>query len=171
MGSEMCIRDSNYFDLVFCVGGPLSHVEGEENRKKAVLELVRVAKIGAPIFISVMGKLGVLIDSLKYWPEEIALKEHFRNLWQKGEDDMWHGQSYCHFFTADEIRNLIKSSGVEVVECVGLEGLAHDRKSVNASAKRFPGAWKNWLESHYQLCTEPSVFATSGHMLVIGRKD
>ena len=35
------------FDAVVCLGGPLSHVAGEENRRQAGAEPVRVAKPGA----------------------------------------------------------------------------------------------------------------------------
>ena len=45
------------FDVVVCTGGPLSHVLAKTDRDKAITELVRVAKPGAPIFVSVMGHL------------------------------------------------------------------------------------------------------------------
>jgi len=158
------------FDAVLCLGGPLSHVEGEDNRIKAVTELVRVAKKGAPIFISVIGKLGVLLKMLKHWPDELASTEHFEKLWKVGDDDMWRMKYYCHFFLPDELTDIVESAGVEVVERVGLEGLAHFKEDTEYVSKKFPKAWENWLAMHDELCTNPNVFATSDHMLIVGRK-
>jgi ubiquinone/menaquinone biosynthesis C-methylase UbiE len=39
---------SDTFDAVLCLGGPISLVYGRDNRRKAMNELVRVAKKGAP---------------------------------------------------------------------------------------------------------------------------
>jgi hypothetical protein len=65
---------------------------------------------------------------------------------------------------------LVRGAGVEVVECVGLEGLgSHSIAEVGRLARRDPVAWRNWLEMHDALCTHPGVFATSQHMLVVGR--
>jgi len=159
------------FDAVLCLGGPLSHVEGEENRKKAVIELVRVAKKGAPVFISVIGRLGVLIKMLKYWPDELALTEHFEKLWKDGDDDMWQKEYYCHFFLPNELIKIVEYAGVKVIETVGLEGLAHFKEDTENVSKYFPKAWENWLAMHDKLSTDPSVFATSDHMLIVGKKE
>ncbi len=167
---DLSMFENETFDAVLCLGGPLSHIEGEVNRKKSVEELVRVAKKGAPIFISVIGRLGVLIKMLKYWPDELALPTHFENLWKKGDDDMWRGEYYCHFFLPQELADLVENSGVEILEKVGLEGLVHFKEDTQKVSKKFPKAWENWLKSHEVLCTDPSVFATSDHMLIVGRK-
>lgn len=161
----------NHFDAVFCLGGPLSHVEDENKRKQAVSELIRVAKKNSPIFISVMGRLAVVMEAVRYWPEEIEITSHFRELWKNGEDNLWCGSSYSHFFLPDELKKVVEEGGAEIVESIGLEGLgSHFRKEINRLAKSRPVAWKNWLESHYYFCTHPAVFATSGHMLIVGKK-
>ena len=45
------------FDAVICLGGPLSHIVDDQKRDKAINELIRVAKPGTPIFVSVMSRL------------------------------------------------------------------------------------------------------------------
>jgi ubiquinone/menaquinone biosynthesis C-methylase UbiE len=59
--TDLSIYEDNTFDAVLCTGGPLSHVFPISARQKALSELVRVAKKGAPIFVSVMSKYGVLL--------------------------------------------------------------------------------------------------------------
>lgn len=64
----------------------------------------------------------------------------------------------------------METGGLGIMECVGLEGLgSHSIAEVNRLARQSPDAWENWLEAHYGLCTHPAVFATSQHMLIVGR--
>ena len=52
--------ETNQFDAVLCLGGPLTHISDQVGRFKAMSELVRVAKPKAVVFVSVMGYLAVL---------------------------------------------------------------------------------------------------------------
>ena len=52
---------------MICLGGPLSHVVNRQKRDRAVRELVRLAKPGAPIAVSVMSRLRVLVVEWKIW--------------------------------------------------------------------------------------------------------
>lgn len=158
------------FDAVICLGGPLSHVQSARSRRKAVAELVRVAKPKAPIFISVMSRFGVLLATPSGWPQEAALTSHFREVVFKGDDTHWRGRAYCHFFTAKELRELLLREKVKYLGMVGLEGLIPDEKSGNAFAKNYPKAWKNWRSIHGKLCTDPFVVDASAHMMIIARK-
>jgi SAM-dependent methyltransferase len=157
------------FDAVVCLGGPLSHVDGADRRLTAVRELARVAKPGAPVVLSVMGRLAVLAESARYWPGWIAVTDKFGEAWRTGDDRLWCGTSFAHFFLPEELVELVEAAVVDVVECVGLEGLgSHSVAEINRLA-RDPVAWRNWLDAHEALCTHPAVFATSQHMLVVGR--
>jgi len=158
------------FDAVLCLGGPLSHVHPAKERQKAVSELIRVAKKNSPIFISVMGKLGTITRFHK-WINEVKDKKHFREFYLKGEDYQWHGgKAYAHFFLLNELKSLFKNK-VRFLENVGLEGLATPaEEEINKMAKKEPKAWKNWLEMHDKLCTNPLVAEFSLHFMIIGRK-
>jgi SAM-dependent methyltransferase len=89
------------FDAVLCLGGPLSHVDGTDRRLQAVRELTRIAKPGAPVFISVMGRLSVLRQTPRYMADWIGT-ESFREAWQAGDHRLWYRRSFCHFFLPDE---------------------------------------------------------------------
>jgi len=160
----------NSFDAVLCLGGPLSHIHPETERQKATSELVRVAKIGAPIFASVMSKYGVMLATPAGWPQEVGFKKHYQNLAENGEDYKWRGNGYCHYFTSSELEKMFLNENIEVVGKVGLEGLNVNDKITNRFAKKFPEAWKNWLEIHMRICTEPFVVDASSHMMIIVRK-
>ncbi len=161
---------SNTFDAVICLGGPLSHVEGKEKRNKALLELIRVAKKGSPIFVNVYSRLGVVMGAPRYFSHEIAMTKHFKELSECGEDYMWRQKYYAHFFLPEELKQFFTGKKVKVIETVGLEGISSRfREEINKLAKN-PKAWKNWLAAHYKLCTHPAIVATSEHVLIISRK-
>ncbi|MBU3907160.1 MAG: class I SAM-dependent methyltransferase [Nanoarchaeota archaeon] len=171
--TNLSMFKDNSFDAVLCIGGPLSHISIEKERKKVINELARVAKKNAPIFISVMGKYGVMLNALKRWPGEVEMDKHFKELWKYGEDNLWlGGKGYCHFFTIEELEKLVKDE-LKIIETVGLEGLAsvnQEELSKISKSKKFPKAYKNWLDSHYHLCTQRTIANLSNHFLIIGRK-
>ncbi len=162
------IRDNNY-DAVICLGGPVSHIEGEENRNKAVSELRRVAKEGAPIFIGVFGRIGALMLSVQFWPNEIGLPS-FRDFYEKGDDNLWHGKYYAHFFLPEELENMVKRNGLDLIETVGLEGIGANAKYVNIFSRKDRAGWQNFLEAHDKLAAHPASVGMSVHILAIGRK-
>ena len=67
------------FDAVICTGGPLSHVLDPADRERAIGELARVAKPGAPVFVSAMSRLSILVEVLQVSQMELELP-HFRQL-------------------------------------------------------------------------------------------
>jgi SAM-dependent methyltransferase len=156
------------FDAVLCLGGPLSHV-GSDQRLKAVSELVRVAKKGAPLFVSVMGLFGLL--NLLPWSSEIVQTRNFKRVYTKGEDYKWAGTGYCHFFTRDELCKLmLQTREVKVLETIGLEGLSSSQQEAINKLYKKKKAWKNWLDMHYHTCTHPTVVDLSQHIMIICKK-
>lgn len=164
--------NDNTFSAVICLGGPLSHIKGIKNRKKVVSELIRVAKKGAPIFVSVMSRYGVLIQSMFRWPDEVKQTKHFKNYALKGDDYLWlGGKGYCHYFTTEELGNLFKNKKVKILEKIGLEGLVSPyRAEISIIAKKNTKAWKNWLWLHDKICTNDFVSNCSEHIMIIVRK-
>lgn len=160
----------NSFDAVICLGGVLSHVHPEQERQKAVSELIRIAKNNAPIFVSVMGKLGT-ITRFHRWVHEVKDTEHFKRFYLQGDDYQWHGgKAYAHFFELNELKALFGNKA-DFIENVGLEGLATpSQEQINKMAKKEPKAWKNWKAMHDELCTNPIVAEFSLHFMVIFKK-
>ena len=157
------------FDAVICLGGPLSHIVDDQKRDQAINELIRVAKPGAPIIVSVMSRLSLLVVELTLFPEEIEMP-HFKQIRDTGSYDGAHGFTACHFYLPEEFRAAFDNKGVEVLEMAGLEGISSNhRRKLNKLAKE-PTRWKIWLETHYQTCTHPSVVGTSEHMLIVCKK-
>jgi SAM-dependent methyltransferase len=156
------------FDAVICLGGPLSHILDSELRAKAIGELIRVARKGAPIFASVMGRMSLLVASLTLFPHEIEMP-HFIQIRDHGIYEGNRGFTACHFFLPEEFQAAFKLPNVEILEIAGLEGIGtHHNRQVNILAKN-PERWKIWWETHLQTCTHPSVVGISEHMLLVCR--
>ena len=159
----------NTFDAVLCTGGPLSHVLDAGERDQAVRELIRVAKPGAPVFVSVMGRLSLLVVELTQFPEELEMS-HYKGVVEHGGYGGEYGFTACHFFLPEEFRAVFEDKPVEIVQMAGLEGISSNHR------RHFNRVYKNenqrriWLDTHYRTCTHPSIVGTSEHMLLVARK-
>lgn len=168
--TDLSLYPSNSFDGVLCLGGPLSHLLTERDRKKTVGELVRVAKPGAFIFISVMNRMAMIADTIRRWPQEIDSPKSWERLWKKGDDYNWCGESFCHFFTGEELKKITNLPGIKSMHLVGLEGpvLNSEREfnKLSANTKRATGWWK----MHQALCTDEYFANMSPHMMIVLQK-
>jgi SAM-dependent methyltransferase len=162
--------DDATFDAVVCTGGPLSHVLDLRDRQQAISELVRVAKPGAPIFVSVIGRLAVLVVVLIESQIEIDMP-HFKLLRDNGDYLGERGFTACHFYLPEELQRDFTRPGLQTLALVGLEGLNdHQVKPLNQLAKD-ENRYRIWLETHYLTCTHPGVVAMSEHILIVCRKE
>ena len=162
--------DDATFEAVVCLGSPLGHVVNHAERKKAINELTRVAKKGAPIFVSVIGRPALLVTELTRFPHEISLS-HFPILRDTGDYYGGYGFAPCHFYDPEELRQDFEKTGATVLEMVGLEGLASGhQKETNRLLKEYPAAWKIWWKTHLKTCSDPVSVGISEHFMIICRK-
>jgi 2-polyprenyl-3-methyl-5-hydroxy-6-metoxy-1,4-benzoquinol methylase len=154
------------FDAVLCTGGPLSHILDPQMRQMAVSELVRVARPGAPLFVSVMGKLGVLVVILMISQHEIK-EPHFKLIRDTGDYLGGYGFTACHFYLPEELRKAFNREDLDILELAGLEGISsHHSKELNKLAGD-EDSYRIWLEMHFQTCTHPVIVGISEHMLIV----
>lgn len=164
--------EGSRFDAVLCLGATLGHVVDRGERGKALGELVRVAKRGAPVFFSVVGRYSQLMDAAGRFPDKLDSEpEFYLESLRTGEYDGRHGFAPCHFFLPEELERELTRKRLRVVERVGLEGLAsHHRREFNRLARTHPKTWAVWKEIHLGTCTQPAVVGTSEHFMIVCRK-
>jgi SAM-dependent methyltransferase len=164
------------FDATCCLGGPLSHVVEAEEREGAVRELQRVTQPGGPVFASVMGFVAVVQNLIKSAPEFPQGVRQLSDLVETGTYDpdlvAKHGiedPSFvaCHFFRADELRDLLETNGIEVAVVAGLEGPAsnYDEEVEGASE----ADQERIREVVRQVREDPTFADLSNHILAVGR--
>lgn len=164
------------FDAVCCLGGPLSHVVDGGKRERVARELRRVTLSGGPVFVSVMGFVAVVQNLVKCAPEFPEGVRQLPDLIETGTYDpdlvVKHGieePSFvaCHFFRAEELRDLLEENGLDVTVVAGLEGPASNFHSEieDASAED-----QERIREVVQRVREDPTFADlSEHILAVGR--
>ncbi|WP_134669811.1 class I SAM-dependent methyltransferase [Halorussus marinus] len=122
--------ETDSFDAVCCLGGPLSHVVDGDERARATRELRRVARPDAPAFVSVIGRLAMLRDILTFSVEEahgllapVAADGDYtaERVREFADGEGW---AECHGFRVDEFEAELVDADFEVETLVGLENVA-----------------------------------------------
>ena len=158
---------SQRFDAVLCLGGPLTHIADQGQRPKAMSELVRVAKAGALVCVSVMGLLAVLRTIMMKFSDEL-LSSSLDHLLLAGNTTGTTGTMW-HFFRADELRQLAESCGLTTITMAGCEGLSAGLAEATNQLGQDEAKWSRWLEVVLRTSAEPAVVDLSEHILYLGR--
>jgi SAM-dependent methyltransferase len=156
------------FDAVLCLGGPLTHIGEPAGRQMAMSELVRVAKPGAIVCMSVMGRLAALRTSLAKYSDTL-LAPSFQMLVDKGNvlkaDSLW------HFYRADELRRQAEQCGLTTMEMAGCEGLSTGMAEATNLLGQDEKRWKRWVDLVLQTSALPGVVDMAEHILYVGRAE
>jgi ubiquinone/menaquinone biosynthesis C-methylase UbiE len=175
--TDLSAFQTEQFDAVLCLG-VFSHLVEERDRGKAASEIVRVAKGGAPLFISVIGLYGVFRTVLQRLPYELTdpsheelfsrgvHRYHGRYLWRKGE----HGFPDAYFWHPEQLRELFEDKGVETVEMATCEGLSSHLQGPTNKLYRDKEKWKKWTELVLKTCTDSTLLGMGEHFLYVGQK-
>ena len=167
---DLSMFENETFDAVLCLGGVLNHLLDERRREKAARELIRVAKKGAPVFVSVISRLGVLRTIFLRFPESLKFCKHH---WEVGDYIPGvHGRGFtaAHWFLPEELKELFERQGVKILEMAALEGLSsHHREETNKLYENQEN-WKLWLEILLETCNHPSIIGASEHFLMVAKK-
>jgi S-adenosylmethionine-dependent methyltransferase len=153
------------FDAVLCLG-PLSHVEHAEDRRTAILEMMRITKSGGIIAISVSGYYAMLRTVLMQVSDEL-LDPAYQMLMERGDNTV--SGMLWHFYRADELRHLAESCGLHTVAMLGCEGLSSSLRDATNQLAKNEAKWQRWLDLVMRMATDPAVVDMAEHILFIGR--
>ena len=179
--TELPYKD-NSFDMVLCLGGPLSHLRTESDRKKAIQELVRVAKPGAKIFMSVMARPAVLnlcVKDLKKYIKTYGYKNE-QDFWDEtntlakiGDDNWFVGCSYAHFFWPSEFKDLVLKSAknTKLLHNIALEWPNQNTHREFDKIAKNKNHYKKWMDLHYSICEHPDMLSLSAHIMIVIQKN
>jgi SAM-dependent methyltransferase len=167
---NLAMYENNTFDAVLCLGGALCHLVNKKRRQKAVNELVRTAKGGAPIFVSVIGRLAICINSIVYlWPEMLKAPDVFRKYTTTGDYLGGWGFAPAHFYSIEELRKEFERE-TTTLQMVGLEGIFSTHEKEYNHAYKLKKYKQILWETHLRTCSDPCVVGTSQHFMIIFRK-
>jgi SAM-dependent methyltransferase len=159
------------FDAVLCLGAALSHVVDPAARRRTLAELRRVAKPGAPLFVSglnrIAGYRGVVqwpYTWEKDFPDGLAA---FAATGRAADaaDAPWYA------FLPEELVALIAEAGLEPLTLYGSQGIAAHLPPDHLEALMAdPVRWPDWRELLLATCDHPNVVGVSGHLLAVARR-
>lgn len=168
--------ETDAFDAVCCLGGPLSHVLDAADRDRAVNDLRRVTTTGGPVFVSAMGLLGTVQlylltgQYLEALPDLLESGDYDADLLERhGYDPTF---TAMHLFRQTELRALLETNGLEVAAMTGLEGLAsplHDAQFRERLADASTAERAALEETVHRTNGESAVTGLSVHLLAVGR--
>lgn len=159
------------FDAVLCLGAPLAHILKKKERKKAIRQLSRVAKIKAPVCVSTLNRTGSLFGKLIKYPKKIAEnKKLFGRIWNNGNYKSEYDFTDCYYYTPKELEEDLELAKLEVLETVALEGLATWQETRINSLFKHKKSWELFWKIHLETCCKKELLLAAHHILMICRK-
>jgi S-adenosylmethionine-dependent methyltransferase len=161
--------EDDLFDAVMLMG-PLYHLVLAAERMQALEQAVGKLKLGGLFFSSHISRLGILGDLMRQMPEWIEEEDEVYSILTHGRDpvDYPKGGFRGYFATSKEIPTIHEDAGLQTLVLAGIEpAISADDESYNKLEGK---QRKMWLDLLYKISQEPSIVASSRHLLYIGRK-
>jgi ubiquinone/menaquinone biosynthesis C-methylase UbiE len=173
LGDARRLRQSDASVDCVLLLGPLYHLTERSERLQALREAARVVRAGGVVAVAAISRFASLFDGLArgflFDPEfqpiverDLAEGQHRNPL----EREHWFTTAYLH--DPEQLREEITAAGLEVVDLVGIEGLAGwlghlgDRWDTEEGRTAI-------LYSARVVEREPSLLGLSGHLLATAR--
>jgi SAM-dependent methyltransferase len=155
------------FDAALLLG-PLYHLTVRSDRVQALMEASRVVRPGGPIFAAAISRFASLFDGLS---REFLFDASFADVVDRDLDDGQHRNperrpgwfTTAYFHHPDELRSEATDAGLDVVELLGVEGLAGWLPHL-AHRWSDPGDREVILNAARRVEAEPSVLGASAHL-------
>jgi SAM-dependent methyltransferase len=154
--------------------GPLYHLTERDQRVGALREAARVVRPGGPVFAAAISRFAPLFDGLSrgflFEPEfQAIVARDLRDGQHRNPERRPHWFTTAYFHRPDELRAEVEDAGMELVELVGVEGLAgwlpHLAERWDDDADRDLILW-----SARAVEAQPSLLGLSAHLLAVARR-
>jgi len=166
--------DSDYYDVVSCVGGALNYTFDKE--RTAITEMLRVVKPRGVVIIGVMSLLSSLI---RFLPGIVEEKGQFgidatKWLMDTGIQDAEHypveNKNYVHMMNSIEFDSLFDGLNVQIIEkrAAGIFSMAGEEALDQAKADK--ELWELILRKEIEFSKNPSCLGCGANMIYIIKK-
>jgi SAM-dependent methyltransferase len=167
--TDLSALTARSFDAVLCLGGALSHLADTSLSRRAVTELSRVARPGAPLFINALNYVGAHRAVVQWWPDELTVKL-FHRLRASQIIDGGNPPTPMYLFRPDELVRLLAEAGLTTERLYGCEGIgAHLQEERLLAVMEDRDLWPAWQEILLATADDPTVIGVSRSLLAVAR--
>ncbi len=156
------------FDSVLLMG-PLYHLLDESGRRRAVAEVVRVARPGGIVAATNITRYAAVRWWAKHDPMQVV--DHpsvYEEQIATGRTHDAVGFTDVHLMRPAELAALFAEAGVEHIVTVACEGVV---SMIQEKLNALEGAaWEHWVDLNYRVAKDPDTHGLAEHLLYIGRK-
>jgi SAM-dependent methyltransferase len=157
------------FDAVLCLGGALCHLVEAYLRRRAVTELRRVARSGAPLFINALNYVGAHRAVVQWWADELTI-QLFHRLRASQVIDIGYPTTPTYLFRSSEFVEFLTNAGLRVARLYGSEGIgAHLQEERLLAVMEDRDVWPSWQESLLSTADDPAIVGVSRSLLAVAR--
>ncbi len=167
---DLSALPSDAFDGALCLG-PLYHIVERQSRRKALQELKRVLRPGAPALVAFLNPWGILRAGITEFPESYRRLDHVKALledWeQTGEQDAF---TEAVFLTPPSALQELREAGLQIISYAGAESFAAGlRDELVRMAEEDPEAYGNVLQLAAEACELPQYREATEHLHAVVR--
>jgi ubiquinone/menaquinone biosynthesis C-methylase UbiE len=162
------------FDAVLCLGGALSYVR--DGRHRAISELIRVARPGSPLIVSVMSLLGtfhllspfdakdflVNIEDHVEWDPSTEFPDHLNT--RPGSNE-WHAP--MTLYTSTYMRSFLEEHGCEVLEIASTNTITSSYWDGLEKIASNPEATELLMRLEKEFSTRPGLLDMGQHLIAV----
>ncbi|MFO7697967.1 MAG: class I SAM-dependent methyltransferase [Anaerolineae bacterium] len=158
------------FDAVVCLGGPLSYANDE--RGKALDELVRVTRSGGVLVLSARSLFGTLHENLPaiLSHDTPALTREIIRTGELGPRQVAPMDQFWHAFRAQEFGEFVASAGTEVMALSASNCLTSTWKDLLLTWRSDEKIWRHLIELEVEASREPGCLDLGAHIIAVARK-
>lgn len=166
---DMTSLDSESFDSVVCYGGPISYVF--DKAEQAISQCARVLKKNGFFLASVMSLWG----GYHRYLEGIHKIPQKRNRMIIDSGDLTPGcpeagNHYCHMFRANEFRDLLVRSGLEIMAMSASNCVSTGWDDYLAETRSDTDWWDELLRIELEAAQEEGCLDMGNHLIGVARK-
>lgn len=162
---NLSMHGDNEFDMTLVLG-PLYHMYTVEDKKKAILEAIRVTKPGGMLYISfimndaVILNWGLVSGNLAKGIKEGIVTDDFHCISSP--------EKLFEMTTMKDINNLLDDFPITKLHLLATDGMAnHFGDCIDKSEDELFNAW---LQYHFHTCEREDLIGFSNHVLYVGKK-
>lgn len=152
--------EDNSFDIVLLFG-PLYHLHSEEDKLRCISEARRVCKPDGKMFFAFIANDIVILTMQREHPNYLLEGDYNKETFQLDDFPFV-------FHTPERARELLKSSGVQLLHQVASDGVSELLKDMINEMDE--ATYQQYLRYHFHTCEKPECLGYSNHLLFVGAK-